>query len=59
MEVLRKLTVFLYVKQQTGKRVGESYASQSWPRIGLVTNFDNHLNKYPVFSSDPKIRSSK
>ena len=29
MEVLRKLTVFLYVKQQTGKRVGESYASQS------------------------------
>ena len=29
MEVLRKLTVFLYVKQQTSKRVGKSYASQS------------------------------
>ena len=29
MEVLRKLTVFLYIKQQTGKRVGKSYAGQS------------------------------
>ena len=39
VEVLRKLTVFLYMAEQTGKRVETSLASQIWPKNSLVINF--------------------